>query len=321
MTGPLQAALSSDIDTLASIYKGQGCRRAGGYTFAEMRMGLETFARFLEPYGIKATLFVVGNDLRHSENHAPLRSMVEMGHEIANHTLTHAQGFRLLAPQAKRAEILGMQELCEQVIGRRPVGFRSPGWNMSDDALPILEELGYLYDSSVFPTSLAPVLKFLHWRTMRSRRGGDRTTLGPWDYMLAPTHPYRTRRDGFGRAGEGGIIEFPITVTPIVRLPLFATFLLATGIGLYKRSIEMLRAFGRPIQFQFHLSDFVEYRHPDLADQVPTPADGVYVPQALRWPLAKKLDLFRRALDILAADYAFCTLEEWANAFQPRHAS
>ncbi len=308
----LQAAISSDIDTLASIYKGQGCRRTGGYTYAELHMGLERFSRFLELYGIKATLFMVGNDFRHPKNHNVIRAMANEGHEIANHTLSHAQGFRLLTPAQKETEVAGMEELCEQVIGQRPVGFRSPGWNIGDDALPILRKRNYLYDSSVFPTSLMPLLKFLHWYTMRSRQGGDRTTMGHLKYMTAPVTPYRTNRQSLAAKGEDGLVEFPITVMPVVRLPFFATFLLATGPELFKVTYRMLRTLERPIQFQFHLSDFVDYNHPDLTDQVPAVGDGVYVPQALYTPLQQKLDVFQKAMDVIAQDYQFLTLAQWA---------
>jgi hypothetical protein len=313
MSQTLQAAISSDIDTLNSIYKGQGCRRAGGYTYAELRMGLEEFARFLEPYGVQATLFMVGNDFQHTVNHDAIRSMVRQGHEIANHTMTHAQGFRLLSSAEKEAEIAGMETICEQVTGVRPRGFRSPGWNIGDDALPILLRRGYLYDSSVHPTSLMPLLKFLHWRSMSSRSGGERTTMGHMRYMFAPTKPYRTDRQSFAVKGQDGLVEFPVTVTPLLRLPFFATFLLATGLEFFERSYRALKARGYPIQFMFHLSDFVDYSHPELADQVPN-GKGVYVPQALRTSLEQKLTLFRKAMDILAEDYTFGALAQWAES-------
>lgn len=307
----LQAAISSDVDTLASIYKGYGCRRPGGYTYAEFRMGLENFCRFLEPFGIHATLFMVGEDFQYSQNIPCIKAVLAEGHEIANHTLTHAQGFRLLSPEEKEAEIAGMEEICQQVTGQQPVGFRSPGWNISDDALPILRRRGYLYDSSVHPTSLTPLLKFLHWLTMSGQTGGDRTTLGHLRYMLAPARPYRTTADSLGRRGDNGLVEFPLTVVPIVRLPFWATFLLATGLEFFKVCYRMLKALEWPIQYQFHLSDFVDYSHSELADQVPS-SDGVYVPQALRTPLKKKWDLFERALAMIAGDYEFFTLEQWA---------
>jgi len=307
----LDGAISCDVDTLASIYKGYGCRRPGGYTYAEFRMGLENLCRFLEPFGIKATLFMVGEDFHQPQNIPYIKAVIAEGHEIANHTLTHVQGFRLLSPEAKESEIAGMEEICLQVTGKRPVGFRSPGWNISDDALPILKRRGYLYDSSVFPSSLNPLLKFLHWRSMSGQSGGDRTTLGPLRYMLAPAQPYCTTADSLGRRGNDGLVEFPVTVVPIVRLPFFATFLLATGFELFKVCYRMLKAVGWPIQYQFHLSDFVDYSHPELEDQVPR-GNGVYVPQALRMRLKKKWELFERALAMMTEHYEFVTLEQWA---------
>jgi len=308
----LDSAISCDVDTLASIYKGYGLRRPGGYTYAEFRMGLENFCRFLEPFGIKATLFMVGEDFLQAQNIPYIKAVVAEGHEIANHTHTHAQGFRLLSPAEKEAEVAGMEEICEQVTGKRPVGFRAPGWNISNDALPILKRRGYLYDSSVFPSLLNPFLKFLHWRSMSGRSGGDRTTLGHLRYMLAPTQPYRTADNSLGRYGNDSFIEFPVTVTPVLRLPFFATFLLETGLELFKVCYQMLRALGWPIQYQFHLSDFVDYSHPELEDQVPK-GNGVYVPRALRTPLKTKQELFGRALDTIASDYTFTTLENWAH--------
>jgi hypothetical protein len=151
----------------------------------------------------------------------------------------------------------------------------------------------------------------MHWRSMSKRSGGSRTTLGHLRYMLAPTQPYPTTEKSFGRRGNSDFIEFPITVVPIVRLPLFATFSLATGFKLFQMSYQVLKTLRMPIQYQFHLSDFVDYNHPDLRDQVPN-GNGVYVPQALRVPLGKKLDLFKRILCSIASDCDFLALENWA---------
>jgi hypothetical protein len=40
----------------------------------------------------------------------------------------------------------------------------------------------------------------------------------------------------------------------------------------------------------------------------------VYVPQALATPLDRKVAIFRRAMDVIAADYDLATLEQWAPA-------
>jgi peptidoglycan-N-acetylglucosamine deacetylase len=312
------AVISSDIDTLATIYKGHGCRRVLGYTYAELEMGLEAFVRFLEPYRARATCFMVGTDFDVQRNHDPIRALARGGHEIANHSMHHRQGFRLLSPEEKAAEISGMAERCVAVTGVSPRGFRSPGWNISDDALPVLRRLGYVYDASVFPTSLAPLMKLAHWRAMSSRSRADRTTMGQATYALAPIEPYLTAADRLGRTGDGGVVEIPVRVTPHLRLPFIATFLLATGWTVFKRSYAALQRKGAAIHLQFHLSDFVDYAHPALADQVPTAGDGVYVPQALRMPLRQKLEIFRRAVDLIAGDRRFVTMLEWAEAVAAR---
>jgi len=311
----LIAAISSDIDTLASIYKGRGCRRTQGYTQAELRMGLERFNSFLECYNIRSTLFMVGNDFKNPDNHSVIRSMVESGHEIANHSMTHPQGFRFLSPEQKDLEIARMEDICRQVTGKRPVGFRSPGWNISDDTLPILKRRNYLYDSSINPTFLMPILKFLHWYTMRSTSRENRTTLGHLYYMFAPTRPYQTSYRRMGVRGKNGVIELPLTVTPLVRFPFWATSLLAFGHKFFESCYRLLKSFGCPIQLQFHLSDFVDYHQPGLADQVPRAGDGVYVPKALNVKISTKMNFYRKILDTIAGDYHFMTLADWSKLF------
>ena len=307
----LSGSISSDIDSLQSLYKGHGLRRAA-YTYAEIEIGLENFSQFLAAYGAPATLFMVGHDFLQPQNAGPIRAVAAAGHEIANHTMTHAQGFRCLPEHEMEAELAGMEQACESLTGRRPVGFRSPGWNVGDRALPILARRGYLYDSSVFPTTLMPVFKFLHWWNTSGRTGGDRTTMGHLRYMAAPLRPYRTSLRSLAERGSDGLIELPCTVVPGIRLPFWATFLMATGLGVFRASLRALVDQGMPVQFQFHLSDFVDFSQPEFADQVPRTGDGVYVPQALGVPLAAKRDLFARAMDLLARDYQFSTLEQWA---------
>jgi hypothetical protein len=277
-----------------------------------MRIGLENFSRFLERYQAKATLFMVGHDFLQAQNVDPILAVAAEGHEIANHTMEHRQGFRYLQPADMEAEIAGMERVCQELIGRLPVGFRSPGWNIGDEAAAILKRRGYAYDSSVHPTSLMPVFKFLHWWNTRKRSSDDRTAMGQLNYMLSPLRPYRCSATSLSSPGAGGIVEVPVTVVPLVRLPFWATFLLASGMGVFKASLEVLKAARMPVQFQFHLSDFVDFNEREFADQVPRAGDGVYVPQALWTPLERKRELFTQAMDLLAEHYEFTTLEHWA---------
>ena len=147
---------------------------------------------------------------------------------------------------------------------------------------------------------------------MSSRNGGERTTLGHLRYMFAPIEPYFTADESLGRRGNSNFVEFPVTVLPFFRLPFFATFTLATGLALFKASYNLLKSLSVPIQYQFHLSDFVDYTHPDFANQVPPDREGQYVPYALRLPLEQKLAFFTEVMETLACGYRFITLAEWS---------
>ena len=306
------AAVSIDVDTLSSIYKGQGLNHPGGYTFIELRTGLENIQQFFDGYKIKTTLFLVGNDFIMPANQSGIQSIIKDGHEPANHSMTHPQGFRWLDQDQKRDEIRSMGDICESVTGIRPIGFRSPGWNIDDSAIPILKEMGYRYDSSIFPTSLMPLMKFAHWASMSGQAKPNRTTMGRWRYMAAPITPYQTSQASLSKKGGNGLIEFPVSVTPILRLPFFATLLLKAGNKLYKTFYEGIKRAGLPIHFQMHLSDFVDYSLTELQDQIPPSRQGAYVPQALATPLKKKLNVFGMMMDLMTADYDFITLKVWS---------
>ena len=306
------AAVSIDVDSLASIYKGKGCTNPDGYTYAEFRQGMDTLANFFDSYNIRSTLFLVGTDLRHPGNVIFVKDAHQAGHELANHSYNHPQGFRWLNPTEKESQIKKMGELCEEVTGVRPVGFRSPGWNNDDETLPIFKKLGYIYDSSVFPTFLMSLMKFSHWASMYKQAKPDRTTMGMWRYMFSPITPYRTTKLSLGRKGEEELVEFPVSVSPTARLPFFATFFLLTGTRMFHHLYRLLRKKNIPIHFQMHLSDFVDYTMPELQSQMPLDEKGVYVPQALATPLKKKLKIFHEIIETIAADYDFITLKEWA---------
>ena len=309
--GKPYCSITSDIDTLESIYKGQDCAR-GSYSYAEFAMGLEKFADVLARYKAPATLFMVGRDFQREADHQTILDMHNLGHEIANHSTTHPQGFRHLSLPLMEQEIAEMEESCLALTGRRPVGFRSPGWNVDDQALEILKRRGYTYESSVFPTTAMPLMKLLHWWSQRNRSTVDRSTMGPLRYLCAPTLPYRTGLNRLDRPGEGGLVEFPVTVTPVLRFPFFATVFASTGLKFFHWCLKWLLRWGWPIQFQFHLSDFLDYHHPALIDQVPHLGAGQYVPKSLSMTLDEKMELFLPILDALAENYQFVTLENWA---------
>ena len=62
-------------------------------------------------------------------------------------------------------EIARTEDAILATTGRRPVGFRGPGYAWSGELLEILSERGYLYDASTLPTYLGPLARAYYFRT------------------------------------------------------------------------------------------------------------------------------------------------------------
>ena len=146
-------SVTVDVDCLRSNFKGFGLRKSS-YSFKEFEIGIENLLAFFYRFNIRATFFFVAQDLEIKTNADIMKSVIEKGHEIASHSYSHPQGFRLLSEKVKTHELRKSKEILEDISGQSVIGFRAPGWNISDDTLPILRRLRFKYDSSViFPAS------------------------------------------------------------------------------------------------------------------------------------------------------------------------
>ena len=105
----------------------------------------------LDAYNTKATFFVLGWIAdRYPEL---VRCIAENGHEIASRGFLHQPLLKLTA-RARREDLVRSKELLEDTIGHAVTGFRlSDGWLKRRDLgfLNELQEVGYLYDSSLMP--------------------------------------------------------------------------------------------------------------------------------------------------------------------------
>ena len=161
-------SVTVDVDCLRSNFKGFGLRK-NSYSFRELEIGIENLLAFFSRFDIRATFFFVAQDFEIKNNAYIIKAVIAEGHEIASHSYTHPQGFRSLSIEEQTYELKKSKEILEDVSCQGVIGFRAPGWNISDDALPVLRRLGYKYDSSVFPTSISILLKAVHYYAMRKR--------------------------------------------------------------------------------------------------------------------------------------------------------
>lgn len=299
MAGPPQKPLGTvqvDVDELWVYYESLFLpvpQDAPNLVYAQ---GIPRLLDLFDEYGIRASFFVCGRDLP-AHNDA-IAEMVRRGHEIANHTHSHPMGFARLSPDQQCAEIVRSHELIAAAAGRAPVGFKSPGYSFHPRQLEILAGLGYLYDSSILPTPLAPLLRQLP-RWLNGKQV-DPTHFGRARHGLAPLRPYqpdlarpeRPRRGG-ATGLDAGPWEAPVTTVPLLRLPMHSTFVLTAGRPLFDLGSGLARLRGTPMNYLLHGAD--------VLDRVADPALDSY--RFLQESWQQKEPLYRHILSTLAARY------------------
>jgi len=101
--------------------------------------GTDRVLDILKERGIRATFFVIGDNLRkYPELAARIR---DEGHELGNHTQTHPWMFRMRHSGIK-SDIEDCQDEIEKVAGYRPRFFRQPVGINNPGVMKVLDELG-----------------------------------------------------------------------------------------------------------------------------------------------------------------------------------
>jgi peptidoglycan-N-acetylglucosamine deacetylase len=110
------------------------------------QVGVPRILSLLEKKGVKATFFVPGETARrHPET---VKSIHVQGHELAHHGDIHESPIGLSREEERAALVRGIDTLAE-ITGKSPRGYRSPSWDFSDNTVELLEELGFVWDSSL----------------------------------------------------------------------------------------------------------------------------------------------------------------------------
>ncbi|GAB3655597.1 polysaccharide deacetylase family protein [Actinocorallia lasiicapitis] len=148
----------------------------------------------LADHEVKATFFVIGEQLAHNEK--LVRRIVESGHEIANHTLTHPIDLPSLSEYRLRREITDAHKRIHETTGAVPRMFRAPGGNWSSKVYKAAAEQGlYPIDWDVDPRDWArPGVESIKRQLLRAKAGdillchdggGDRSqTVASLKYVL-----------------------------------------------------------------------------------------------------------------------------------------
>lgn len=187
----------------------------------------------LRKAGVRATFFTVGEVVR--DHPELLRQLVDDGHEIACHTMTHPNLWRLTEAEFQSELEHYASATGAALPGVQSIGFRAPMFSLDQRSpwvLGTLRDAGFRYDSSIVPVKT------------------------PW-YGVgnAPLGIYRASYADPSKRADDGFLEFPLTACQIgpVRVP--------TAGGVYFRLIPypVFRALLRRVEKK---RPFVIYVHP-----------------------------------------------------------
>jgi hypothetical protein len=178
---------------------------------------------FLAKRNLTITFFLVGQDAAFERNHALLRTISEAGHEISNHSFNHEPWLHLYSETEIQREFESAETAIEKATGQRPIGFRGPGFSVSETVIQVLVSRGYAYDASTLPTFLGPLARAYYFFSAKldaeekKKRAKLFGTLSD-GLRSIKLHNWNT--------SSGSIVEIPVTTVPIVRTPFHLSYLI-----------------------------------------------------------------------------------------------
>ncbi|MFQ5590116.1 MAG: XrtA system polysaccharide deacetylase [Phycisphaerae bacterium] len=162
----------------------------------------------LDRHGTRATFFVLGWVAKRCPR--LVQRIQAAGHEIASHGYWH-RSVDAQTPREFHEDVRSSRSTLEDLTGVPVLGFRAPNYSLNPQAswaLDVLEELGFAYDSSIYPA-----------RAPHARYGATGTPVRPyrirpklWEFPLPTLQLLRWRLP----AATGGYLRAsPLAVTQL----------------------------------------------------------------------------------------------------------
>lgn len=241
-----------DVDSDRTLAKFYGGREVT--TNLVYERGIPKMLKFFSKFKVKATFFINGVDLEKKDNLKIAQQIYKNGHELASHSYWHHFGFTSWGEEDKRRDMeLNLWRL-KQVTGRKNFGFRAPGYDIDDKTIRLVTEVGHLYDSSLYPSLLNPLLKWYltKWKGVKVSPG-----YGELKNIWRPDFPHKwfSRHNSF-------IWEIPVSVFRGIRLPLNSLFVLSLPEIYFSWGMKLFKNRRQPLVFLFHAVEFVDVDWP-----------------------------------------------------------
>lgn len=254
-----------DVDSplkLLDFYKIKNCKFSLSDLESFYEISFERIFDFLENSKLKASIFVVGEEIEKSEK---IQNVIKkahlLGHEIENHSYTHPFGLSELTDSQITNEIVKCSEIISRITGRKPVGFRAPGYSINTKIINILKENGFKYDSSGFWSIMNPILEYGHKFLFKNGLEDKGFGYVSWDLPQEPYQPSNVNWQTKAETSED-FLEIPLPRTKFFGLPFYNNInLWAPAFYSYFISKTINR---NKLIYLFHASEFV-----DMTDTIP----------------------------------------------------
>ncbi len=257
----LTAALSLDMDNQWSYMKTHGDSGWESYP-SYYDVLVPSSLELLDRLGVKITYFVVGRDAVDRKNAAFLKMITDNGHDVGNHSFNHEPWLHLYSKEKISDEISQTDKAIKKASGRKPSGFRGPGFSWSRDLLDVLSGMDYAYDASTLPTWIGPLARAYYFKSTSfsgEEKEQRKKLFGGFSDGFRRNKPYRWDL-GSGKS----ILEIPVTTMPVMRIPFHLSYLLyvyrlSPGLmRMYlKTACNLCRAAGFGPSFLLHPLDII----------------------------------------------------------------
>jgi polysaccharide deacetylase family protein (PEP-CTERM system associated) len=148
-----RSIISVDVEDYFQVEAFAGIidRATWGNYISRVERNTERILDILDDCHVTGTFFILGWVAERYPN--LVRRITERGHEPACHSYWHRLVYKL-TPEEFREDTLLAKNSIEQAAGVQIYGYRAPSFSITSRsawALDVLAELGFRYDSSVFP--------------------------------------------------------------------------------------------------------------------------------------------------------------------------
>jgi peptidoglycan/xylan/chitin deacetylase (PgdA/CDA1 family) len=223
-------------DTKALCRAVYGTDRPAGDLIPPTKALLSLFRR----HRVRCTFFVLGEV---AEWYPDLvREIADGGHEIGCHGLHHVD-MTVLGPDEFSAHLERAIAVLIDITGQRPVGYRAPNLVYEPWATRVLEQRGFVYDTTVCVS-----------RPVGGKYRG---------WARASHHPYHPSYEDIAKPGTARLVELPLPSFPVIKL--------SAGSGIFTRVLGFHWTF-TTLRYRIRTGDTGFYFHPWEVAPIPQAA-------------------------------------------------